>query len=71
VDFVVGDEMAIEVKGTERVAERHLKGLRALSDEVTLRHRIVVSMDPRERMLEGIGILPVRRFLELLWAHEL
>jgi predicted AAA+ superfamily ATPase len=71
VDFVVGEEAAIEVKSTERVSERHLGGLRALADDLTLRVRIVVSMDPRERLLEGVRVLPVKRFLELLWGREL
>ena len=71
VDFVIGDETAVEVKGTERVSERHLRGLQALADEMTLRQRLVVSMDPRERLLNGTRVLPLRRFLDRLWAKEL
>ena len=36
VDFVIGDEVAIEVKATERLRKNDLKGLRALADELPL-----------------------------------
>ncbi|MCK5014937.1 MAG: DUF4143 domain-containing protein, partial [Candidatus Omnitrophica bacterium] len=43
VDFLIGNDIAIEVKATEMVTERHLSGLKALSEEMTLRKKIVVS----------------------------
>lgn len=33
VDFVVGDTLAIEVKATDHVQDKHLKGLLALAEE--------------------------------------
>ncbi len=71
VDFVLGDWAALEVKSTEQVNERHLKGLRALKEERLLKHYWVVSRDPRERFLEGVRILPWRQFLEELWSGAL
>ena len=68
VDFLIGDEVAIEVKGTERVAERHLTGLKALSEEMKLKKRIVVSMDSSPRRIKDIEIVPVSKFCKDLWS---
>ncbi len=71
VDFIVGDEIAIEVKATELPQHRHLKGLIAIADEGTFKHRILVCQAPEPRLSEGIEILPVKVFLEALWADTL
>ena len=71
VDFLVGDDIAIEVKAAEMVTERHLSGLKALSEEMTLRQKIVVSMDRSPRKLRGVDILPVKIFLQRLWNATL
>ncbi len=67
VDFLIGDETAIEVKSSEIVTEKHLKGLRKLSYETNFKNYIVVSMDSNPRELNNIKILPVKHFLERLW----
>ena len=67
VDFLIADEIAIEVKGAALVTEKHLSGLRALSEELPLRKRIVVSMDENPRRIKDVDILPVRDFLTRLW----
>jgi len=33
VDFIIGNKLAIEIKGTDLVADKHLKGIRALKEE--------------------------------------
>jgi len=73
VDFVLGDMVAaIEVKGTARVSDAHLRGLRALADAHALKHKMVVSLEPEPRSVaSGIDILPWQVFLERLWAGEL
>ncbi len=71
VDFLIGDRIAIEVKAKPRVVRRDLSGLRALSEELSLERKIVVSAEPRRRIDEGIEILPVRQFLEELWAGSI
>ncbi len=71
VDFLVGDEIAIEVKSSELVIEKHLTGLRALSEEINLKKKIVISMDKAPRKIQDIEILPVKIFLEKLWRNEL
>ncbi|MBF0104418.1 MAG: ATP-binding protein [Deltaproteobacteria bacterium] len=70
VDFVIDDKVAIEVKATSLVTERHLKGLKKLGEEVTLKHKIVVSLDSHPRLIGDIQVLPVTVFLERLWGKD-
>ena len=69
VDFIIGDEIAVEVKATEMPDRRHLKGLVAIRDEHTFKHRILVCQVPAPRVSEGIEILPVKEFLSRLWQN--
>lgn len=71
VDFVLGGEIAIEVKSSAAVQEKHLKGLHALAEDRPLRRRIVVCREPRWRRMGDVEIFPVELFLEALWSHEL
>jgi predicted AAA+ superfamily ATPase len=70
VDFILNDATAIEVKGKETVGGRDLAGLRALRDEGILKRHLVVSLEPRRRVVEGLTILPWQDFLRNLWDHE-
>ena len=67
VDFVVGDEVAIEVKGSSRIVQRDLIGMKRLAEETTLKKRIVVCSEEAPRIVDGVQILPVRDFLGDLW----
>ena len=67
VDFILGTKVAIEVKATNMVHERMLKGLKALSEEKMIKNFIVISLDPRPRKLDNIEILPWKEFLDQLW----
>jgi predicted AAA+ superfamily ATPase len=73
VDFILGDhEIALEVKGTSFAQPHHLRGLAAFGDEYKIRRRILVTTDPKPRLLEGkIEILPWRIFLEDLWSGKI
>jgi len=72
VDFIIGDDVAIEVKGTELVTSKHLKGLISISEEITFKHLIVVSLDSHERILNhNIQVLPYKVFLKKLWSNQL
>ncbi len=70
VDFILGDHTAIEVKAKENVSVQDLKSLRALAEEKKLKHYLCVSLSQRTRNVDGILVLPYRRFLEHLWAGE-
>lgn len=72
VDFVLGDhEVAVEAKATERVAPQHLRGLKAFREEYKTRRSIVVSLDSRPRVVDGIDILPWETFLRRLWSGDI
>lgn len=72
VDLLVGQKMALEVKGASLVQEKHLKGIRALKEEGLIEKYMVVSMDEEERRTsDGIMIYPWRKFLEKLWSSRI
>lgn len=72
VDFILGEhEAAIEVKSTDNVQLRHLKGLKAFAEEYDVKHKIVVSNDPYPRLIGDIRILPWQQFIKTLWAGEI
>jgi predicted AAA+ superfamily ATPase len=71
VDFIIGDDVAIEVKASELVTSKHMKGLNILSEEIQFKHQIIVSLDSHERIVNSnIQILPYKIFLERLWNNE-
>lgn len=49
VDFCLGDRVAIEVKSTTRLTERHFSGLKALKEEKVFKKFIMVSFDQNTR----------------------
>jgi predicted AAA+ superfamily ATPase len=68
VDLIVGQYMAVEIKATESVHDKHLKGLRALKEEQLLARHVVVSQDPMRRKTEdGIEIWPWQDFITAVW----
>ena len=72
VDFILGDgEVALEVKGTERVDDRELRALAAFREEYAPKKTILVCNESEERRAGDIRIIPWRRFLGLLWAGEI
>ncbi len=72
VDFILGNhEVAVEIKGTDNVQSRHIKGLKSFSDEYAVKKLIIVSNDPVERKIGNIMVLPWKLFLERLWNNEI
>lgn len=72
VDFILGThEVAIEVKGTDNVQTKHLKGLKSFSEEYKVKQLIVVSNDPFERKMGDITVMPWKIFLSKLWANQI
>ena len=69
-DFIIGDHTAIEVKAKENVSPQDIKSLRALAEEKKLKRYLCVCLEPRMRKVDGIVVLPIRKFLEALWNGE-
>ncbi len=71
VDFLIGESIAIEVKGSQSVHAQDEKGLSALAEDLKLQRRIIVCHERQRRVTEsGIEIVPVEEFLSELWAGE-
>ena len=72
VDFLVGSSAAIEVKASNRVSDRDLRGLRALAEEDGARSLFLVSFDELDRRTDdGIRLLHWRTFLAELWSDAM
>lgn len=72
VDLIIGNKLAIEIKGTDFVHNKHLKGLRALREEGIIQSHAVVSCDSTLRETEdGITIYPWHDFLSRLWEGKI
>ena len=71
VDFIVGDNVAIEVKAATRVSAKHLKGLKYLMEENKIEKYYLISQDPIAMKKDGIYILPWQDFLKRLWDGEI
>lgn len=72
VDFVIGDDVAVEVKSASRIGEKQLKGLRYLMEENVLGRFFLVSFDEIDReSKDGIRMLHWRSFLTALWDGEI
>lgn len=72
VDFVLDSgRVAIEVKGTDRLRSADLHGIKTFVDAYQPRQAFIVCQEPRERLVDGIRILPWQLFLERLWRGEI
>jgi predicted AAA+ superfamily ATPase len=72
VDFVLGaHQVALEVKASDKISEKHLRGLYAFMEEYRVKRSIIVCTEPLPRLHKGIQILPWQFFLQQLWAGEL
>lgn len=70
VDVLIDDHTAIEIKASATVGPADLRGLRALSEEIRLRRRIVVCCERRARRIDDIDVMPWADFLDALWSDQ-
>jgi len=68
--FTKNVEVAIEVKSTDHVESADTKGLKAFSEEHSEAKLIILSMEDRPRIQNGIEIWPVTLFLQRLWGGK-
>ncbi|MDP1574778.1 MAG: DUF4143 domain-containing protein [Coxiellaceae bacterium] len=71
VDFIIGDDIAIEVKSTHKITEKHLKGTRLLMQEAICQKYYVISQDPINRQIDHIHIIFWKDFLTQLWEDRI
>ena len=72
VDAIIGNgRVAIEIKSTEEIQSRHLKGLKAFQEEYPNCRLIAVSFDARPRITNEVEVLPATNFLKKLWNNEI
>lgn len=71
VDFLIGNDVAIEVKSTKKVGKKHLVGLNAIKDEKVFKNYFLISEDPIERTENDIEIIRWDTFLKKLWSNEI
>lgn len=71
VNLLIGDHTAIEIKATPLITDKHLKGLRALREDLPNIRCIAVSQDAAPRVTaDGIQIMPWQVYLDALAAGE-
>ena len=71
VDFVINNNIAIEVKSAKKVKSEHLSGLKEIVAEGDFKSRILISFDSADRFVEGIQCLHWENFLKLLWSDKI
>ena len=72
VDAVLGDgAVAIEFKAVAQVQPKHLKGLKAFSDEFPQARLVIVSLDSVARLVNNVEVRPAVEFLRLLWSGSI
>jgi uncharacterized protein len=69
VDFLIGTDVAIEVKATTRTTKRDFKGLKALEEEGVFKHYLLVSQDPVETKEGNFRAIHWKTFLKELWKN--
>lgn len=72
IDFVLGtNEVAIEVKSSDKISGHHLRGLKGFMEEYKVKHAILVCTESVTRKVGDIWIMPWEVFLQKLWADEI
>lgn len=71
VDFLIGSELAIEVKASKSISPRDLKGLRTLAEEGICQKFYLVSQDSLNKKYGQFHALHWRTFLDQLWEDKL
>jgi uncharacterized protein len=71
VDFLIGEDVAIEVKSSQRVTISDYKGLKALNEEGIFQDLYLISQDPVASKKDKINALHWKDFLEMLWKGKI
>ena len=72
VDAIIGNgRIEIEIKSTDEVKSRHLRGLKAFKEDFQEARTIIVSLDKYPRVMNGVERIPAEQFLKALWNSEI
>ncbi len=71
VDFIIGSNLAVEVKASAKIGPADFRGLRALQEEGIIERLFLVSQDPLARNNDGIHAMHWEEFLDALWSDGL
>ena len=71
VDLTIGEEIAIEIKSTQSVSLKHLRGLKALQEEKIFKQFFLLSSDPDNVLRDGVHCLHWSEFLKRLWNNQI
>lgn len=71
VDFLIDDEVAIEVKATKKVTPNDLKNLKLLQEEQLIKKFYLISQDNIESKNGNIHCLHWKTFMEMLWSDNI
>ena len=72
VDLIYGDaEVAIEIKSSQEIQPKHIKGLKAFKEEHPNARTIIISLDVAYRKMNDVEIWPVDQFLKALWQNDI
>lgn len=71
VDYLMGEDIAVEVKSTTRVSRGDTDGLKTLQEEGVFKQFILVTQDPLETRRDNITVLHWQTFLKRLWGDQL
>ncbi|MBF0299470.1 MAG: DUF4143 domain-containing protein [Oligoflexia bacterium] len=71
VDFIINNQVAVEVKSCKKVNNSDFKGLKALQSEGILKKYILISNDPIRQKWDSILAMPYDDFLQELWNDQI
>lgn len=71
VDLIIGDDIAIEIKASANVTDKHFKGLKTLSEENICKQYFLVSQDPINRKYSNCEAIYWQDFLKKLWNDQI
>jgi len=71
VDFLIGQEIAVEIKASQKITKRDFKGLKALKEEGVFKKYILVSQDPINTSDGNVTTVYWNKFLDDLWSDRI
>lgn len=70
IDFIINDQVAIEVKSADLIHDRDLKTIATVGKELNFKRLLVVCNERHWRKVGEVEILPIEEFLRSLWMGE-